>query len=164
MPALDSQIRKLSSTELEDYRIHLLRLDSKSRHARFGWAMDDSGINAHCLKLAAQQAFVIGAYIDGVLRGGAELWPNFATKRAELVFCVEENFRRQGLSKALIKYAIQEMQTVGITFLDIEVDDSDYVARSLISKFSDGSPGNGCASGLQIPVPAVPGQTTKKIA
>jgi GNAT superfamily N-acetyltransferase len=164
MPAQDRQIRKLGSAELEDYRLHLLRLDVKSRHARFGWAMDDSGINARCLKLAVEPVFVVGAYVDNVLRGAAELWPDCATRRAELAFCVEENFRRQGLATALIKYAIQEMQTQDIQFLDIEVDDSDYIARSLIAKFRGRAPDNGSTADLQIPIQAVPEQTMKKIA
>ncbi len=164
MPAQDRQIRKLGSAELEDYRLHLLHLDAKSRHARFGWAMDDSGINARCLKLAVEPVFVVGAYVDNVLRGAAELWPDCATRRAELAFCVEENFRRQGLSTALIKYAIQEMQTQDIQYLDIEVDDSDYIARSLIAKFRGGATDNGCTSNLQIPIPTAPEQAMKKIA
>ncbi len=164
MPAQDRQIRKLSKAELEDYRLHLLQLDAMSRHARFGWAMDDGGINAHCLKLAVEPVLVVGAYVDGVLRGAAELWPNFATKRAELVFCVEENYRRQGLATALIKYAFQEMQSQDIRFLDIEVDDHDYIVRGLMAKFCDGMPGKGHTSSLQIPVLTVPEQTTKKIA
>ena len=91
--------------------------------------MDDGGINAHCLKLAVEPALVVGAYVDGVLRGAAELWPNFVTKRAELVFGVAENYRRQGLATALIKYALQEMQSQDVRFLYIEADDHAKIVR-----------------------------------
>jgi GNAT superfamily N-acetyltransferase len=132
----DVEIRALCSAELDAYRHHLLRLDARSRHARFGWAMDDSGINAHCLRLASQPTTVIGALVDGAIRGGLELWPDGSATRAEMVLSVEDECRRQGLATALIECALAEGRRQGLAALEIDIDDANPAMMELVAKFS----------------------------
>ncbi len=136
MPMADVQIRVLDSTALDDYRQHLLRLDGQTRHARFGWAMDDAGVNAHCLRLAGESPVVIGGYVDGVLRGGLELWP--AGRCGEIVFSVETEWRRKGFGTALIERAVAEAKQQGMTSIEVDIDEFGPSAVSLVRKFSAG--------------------------
>lgn len=149
MSVAHAQIRILDSTAFEDYRQHLLRLDAQSRHARFGWAMDDAGINAHSLRVTSEGAAVIGAYIDGTLRGGVELWP--AGERAEIVFSVEKDWRRLGLGTALIERAVGEAAQQGLTAVEVDTDEFGPAAMSLVRKFATGSRGEDGRVKIAIP-------------
>lgn len=139
MSTAHAQVRVLDSTTLEDYRQHLLRLDGQSRHARFGWAMDDAGINAHCLRVMGEGAIVIGGYVEGTVRGGVELWP--VADRAEIVFSVEKDWQRQGLGTALVERAVAEAKRQGMTSVEVDTDDFGPAAMSLVRKFASGSRG-----------------------
>src|SRR5579863_7908785 len=72
---LNATIRRLAAADKELFRAHLLRLDPESRHDRFhGGASDDflERYADHCFKPSDA---VFGAFIDGELRGAAELRP-----------------------------------------------------------------------------------------
>ena len=127
------QVCALPATDIWAYREHLLRLDRTSRHARFGWAADDNGIQTHCLRAAAG-ASVIVAKVDGVVRGGLEIWPS-GNGSAEIVFAVENEWRNQGLASGLIIAAISEAKKRNVQCLEIELDDVDPTAKHLIEKF-----------------------------
>ena len=62
-----AEIRVLGATAIEDYYAHLMRLDRASL-----FPGDDRGVDAHCLDLLASGAILIGAYVKGVMRAGAE--------------------------------------------------------------------------------------------
>ena len=63
------------SAKTDKYRDHLLRLDPESRHKRFGGAVSDEFIVRLCRLSISLDAVVHGFFVDGVLRGAAELRP-----------------------------------------------------------------------------------------
>src|SRR5205823_8894997 len=74
-------IRKLRIVEAERYREHLLRLDPESRRSRFGGAVSDGFILRYSEPSALTDAVIHGFFVDGVLRGAAELRPLAARPR-----------------------------------------------------------------------------------
>src|SRR5664280_1682457 len=69
-------IRKLWIGETDAYRDHLLRLDRESRHRRFSGALADEVIARHASTANGLGVVVHGFFVDGVLRGAAELRQN----------------------------------------------------------------------------------------
>ena len=68
-------IRKLWIHEADQYRDHLLRLDPRHRRNRFGGAASDERIREHVKTSILLDAVIHGFFVDGVLRGAAELRP-----------------------------------------------------------------------------------------
>jgi len=134
MTTPEVEVCTLPATELFGYCEHLLRLDRQSRHARFGWAIDDNGIQAHCLRIAAQGATVVVARADNAVRGGIEIWP-VSSSRAEIVFSVESDWRNRGLASSLISQVVSEANKQNIASLEIELDDFHPIVVHLIEKF-----------------------------
>jgi hypothetical protein len=99
-----AEIRVLSPTAIEDYHAHLLRLDRASRFP----AMDDQSIDSHCLALMASSAILIGAYIKGAIRAGAEIVPDRTARRAEAAITVERGFEDRGLERDLTTFIIEQ--------------------------------------------------------
>ena len=69
-------IRKLWIGETDAYRDHLLRLDRDSRYRRFSGAVSDEFIARHAATANGLGVVVHGFFVDGVLRGAAELRRN----------------------------------------------------------------------------------------
>ena len=53
-------------------------------------------------------AIVIGAYVDGVLRGGAEIVPDRTARRAEAAITIENGFHDRGLERELTARIVDE--------------------------------------------------------
>ena len=87
----------LGPTAIEDYHAHLVRLD---RTSRFPGA-DDRSIDAHCLDLIAAGAILIGAYVNGVMRAGAEIVPDRTARRAEAAITIENGYQDRGFEREL---------------------------------------------------------------
>lgn len=62
---MGTEIRVLGLNSIEDYHTHLVRLDRSSRFP----GTDDRAIDAHCLGLVSSSAILIGAFVDGLMRG-----------------------------------------------------------------------------------------------
>ena len=71
----DGVIRKLWIDRAGPYRDHLLRLDADSRRSRFGGAVSDEFIINYIELSLGLDAVIHGFFVDGVLRGVAELRP-----------------------------------------------------------------------------------------
>ena len=69
----DGMIRKLWINETDAYRDHLLRLDPESRNRRFSGAVSDEFIAWHAGSAGGLGVIVHGFFVDGTLRGAAEL-------------------------------------------------------------------------------------------
>lgn len=111
----------LGPAAITDYHAHLLRLDRMSRWTRFAAAIDDRGIDAHCLRLAAAGAIVTGAFIDGILRGGAEIVAHADGYRADAAFSVEPAWRGHGIGRSLVACALAEARRRGFDDLILDV-------------------------------------------
>ena len=77
-------IRKLWGVERDAYRDHLLRLDAESRRNRFCGTIGDSIIRTYAATARGSDVIVHGFFVDGVLRGAADLRLN--RSEAEVAF------------------------------------------------------------------------------
>src|ERR1700676_2623688 len=66
-------VRKLWLGESDVYAEHLLRLDPDSRRRRFSGAVSDDLIRQHAASAQGIGVVIYGFFVDGVLRGSAEL-------------------------------------------------------------------------------------------
>jgi GNAT superfamily N-acetyltransferase len=82
----------------------LLRLGQEERRLRFCRRVDDDTINAYCDRIDRARTTVLGCFVNGTLRGVAELiefpleWP----KSAEIALSVERPFQRRGIGGRLL--------------------------------------------------------------
>ena len=85
MTAEGFDIRVLPINGIEDHHAHLLRLDYLDRCLFFSVGNDDRAVDAHCLRLIASQAIVIGAYDEGRLRASVEIIPDRAARSGRAI-------------------------------------------------------------------------------
>jgi GNAT superfamily N-acetyltransferase len=100
----DGTIRKLWIGETDAYRDHLLRLDEDSRHRRFSGAVSDDFIARHAATARELGVVVHGFFVDGTLRGAAELRRigSLFSREAEAAFSVEQPWQSQGVGSVLL--------------------------------------------------------------
>lgn len=98
-------IRKLWLGESDAYRDHLLRLDRESRYRRFSGAVADAFIARHARTVGQAGVVVHGFFIDGVLRGAAELRPEGSVfaREAEAAFSIEKPWQSHGVGTELLR-------------------------------------------------------------
>ena len=111
-------IRKLWINEAQIYRDHLLRLDPESRRNRFAGAVSDEFICKYMDVSSSLDAVVHGFFIDGTLRGAAELRPlgTFA-KEAEAAFSIEKAWQSHGVGTALLERTLLAARNRGYKLL-----------------------------------------------
>src|SRR5687767_15444018 len=97
-------LRKLWMGDLGALRAHLKRLDREARRLRFGGVTTDHFIDAYVDTAFRLDATIFGIFIDGEIRGSAELRSIFGgrTSDAEAAFAVEKGWQDQGLGSALM--------------------------------------------------------------
>lgn len=100
------EVRVLGPGSIEDFHAHLVRLDRASRFP----GEDDRAIDAHCLGLVSAGAILIGAFVDGVLRGGAEIVPDRTARRGEAAITIEDGYQDRGLDRELTALIVEEAQ------------------------------------------------------
>ena len=66
-------IRKLWGVETDAYRDHLLRLDAESRRNRFAGTIADDMVRTYAATTRGSDVILHGFFVDGVLRGAADL-------------------------------------------------------------------------------------------
>lgn len=130
-------IRKLWLGDTALYRDHLLRLDRKSRHARFAGTVSDQFIRDH-VNVAISTADVIdGFFVDGVLRAAAELQPvpSGSDDDAEVSFSVEQPWQGQGVGSALLARTLVAARNRGIRRLHMMCLADNRRMQQLAGKF-----------------------------
>ena len=112
-------IRKLWVSETDKYREHLLRLDVESRRNRFGGAVADEFIINFVKLTFGLDAVLHGFFVDGVLRGVAELRPLGASlpEEAEAAFSIEQPWQSHGVGSALLERTLLAARNRGIKLL-----------------------------------------------
>jgi GNAT superfamily N-acetyltransferase len=100
-----SVVRKLWIGETDAYRDHLLRLDHDSRRRRFSGAVSDEFIARHAATVDELGVVVHGFFVDGVLRGAAELRPigPLFAHEAEAAFSIEQPWQSLGVGTELLR-------------------------------------------------------------
>lgn len=103
--AADVVYYKLTKADVPAIRAHLLRLDPETRHMRFCASAGDAFIEKHVDELDWSSMIMFGAFVDGELRGVAEivrvrLMPQTT---AEIALSVEPAFQNAGIGTELLR-------------------------------------------------------------
>lgn len=130
-------IRKLWVGETDAYRDHLLRLDPDSRHTRFSGAVSDQVIAQHAATAAEVGVVVHGFFVDGTLRGAAELrriGPVFS-REAEAAFSIERPWQSHGVGTALLERTLLSARNRAIKSLHMHCLADNRRMQQLARKF-----------------------------
>lgn len=130
-------VRKLWMGETDAYRDHLLRLDRDSRHTRFSGAVSDEFIARHAATAGELGVVVHGFFVDGVLRGAAELRRNgsMLTREAEAAFSIEQEWQSLGVGTALLERTLLSARNRGIKSLRMDCLAHNRRMQQLARKF-----------------------------
>jgi GNAT superfamily N-acetyltransferase len=130
-------IRKLWIGETDKYRDHVLRLDPQSRRNRFGGGVSDEFVSKYVDLSSALDAIVHGCFIDGVLRGAAELRPlglGFP-RQAEAALSVEKLWQSHGVGSALLGRTLLTARNRGFRLLHMACLADNERMQQLARKF-----------------------------
>ena len=139
-------VRVLRSREHKHFLAHLLRLDSASRSARFGRGVSDDWVARYAAETNWRRGAVVGCWIDGTLRGVAELrrFGSDRSKTAEMALSIEPTFQNCGLGSLLARRVVAIARTRGFIKLCMLIAFSNWRMRSIARKlgarmaFADG--------------------------
>jgi len=132
-----AMIRKLWIGENDKYREHVLRLDPQSRRNRFGGGVSDEFINKYADLSTALDAIVHGCFIDGVLRGAAELRSLGLglPRQAEAALSVEKPWQSHGVGSALLRRTLLAARNRGYRLLHMACLADNQRMQQLARKF-----------------------------
>jgi GNAT superfamily N-acetyltransferase len=132
-----AMIRKLWIGENDKYREHILRLDPQSRRSRFGGGVSDEFINKYADLSTALDAIVHGFFIDGVLRGAAELRSLGLglPRQAEAAISVEKPWQSHGVGSALLRRTLLAARNRGFGLLHMACLAENQRMQQLARKF-----------------------------
>jgi GNAT superfamily N-acetyltransferase len=144
--SLNVEIRRLWPSDMEAFRDHLLHLDARSRHERFGGGMSDDFLLHYAEHCFGQGDLLFGAFLDGHLCGAAELRSNQAIWceqapferhiHGEAAFSVETEHRRRGIGEKLFRRIQRAATNHGVETIEIFVCLPDNIGmRMLAQKF-----------------------------
>jgi GNAT superfamily N-acetyltransferase len=130
-------IRKLWIGETDAYRNHLLRLDSESRHRRFSGSVGDDFISRHAGTANELGVVVHGFFVDGVLRGAAELRPlgSVFAREGEAAFSIEQPWQSHGVGTVLLERTLLSARNRGIKSLQMHCLADNQRMQQLARKF-----------------------------
>lgn len=130
-------IRKLWIGETDAYRDHLLRLDRESRNRRFSGAVSDDFVAEHAASASALGVVVHGFFIDGTLRGAAELRRigSPLSREAEAAFSIEQPWQSHGVGTVLLERTLLSARNRGITSLHMHCIADNQRMQQLARKF-----------------------------
>ena len=130
-------IRKLWIGETDAYRDHLLRLDRESRYRRFSGAVSDEVIARHAATANELGAVVHCFFVDGVMRGAAELRQNGSmfSHEAEAAFSIERPWQSHGVGTELLERTLLSARNRGIKALHMQCLADNRRMQQLARKF-----------------------------
>lgn len=133
-------IRKLWSGETDAYRDHLLRLDKDSRHRRFSGAVSDEVIARHAATAGGLSVVVHGFFVEGILRGAAELRRDgpILSREGEAAFSIEQPWQSHGVGTELLERTLLSARNRGITHLKMHCLANNRRMQQLARKFEAG--------------------------
>jgi GNAT superfamily N-acetyltransferase len=140
-----AELRRLWPSDKEAFRQHLLSLDPRSRHLRFGGGMSDDFLVRYAENCFGKGDLVYGAFIDGKLVGAAELRSNQAIWseqapfgrhiHAEAAFSVDDGYRRRGIGEKLFKRILRAATNHGVETIEIVCLPENIGMQKLAKKF-----------------------------
>ena len=130
-------VRKLWIGETEAYRDHLLRLDRESRNRRFSGAVSDEFIARHAASAGNLGVVLHGFFVDGVLRGTAELRPIGSAfgSEGEAAFSVELPWQSHGVGTVLLERTLLSARNRSIKILRMHCLAENQRMQQLARKF-----------------------------
>jgi len=130
-------IRKLWISETDAYCEHLLRLDKESRRRRFSGAVADEFIARHAATANEIGVVVHGFFVDGVLRGAAELRPagSMFAREGEAAFSIEQPWQSHGVGTVLLERTLLSARNRGIKLLSMHCLADNQRMQQLARKF-----------------------------
>lgn len=134
---IDGAIRKLWIGEAARYRDHLIRLDPESRRSRFGGRVSAEFIAKHVDDSIEADAIIHGFFVDGLLRGAAELRPlrHGRPGEAEAAFSVERPWQSLGVGTALLARTLLAARNRGFRHLHMTCLAENRRMQQLAMKF-----------------------------
>lgn len=136
--AAGGNIRKLWVGESIRYRDHLLRLDPASRRSRFGGGVSDTFIRDYVTRTFGLNAVVHGFFVEGMLRGAAELRPlgPALAGEAEAAFSIEQPWQSHGVGSELLGRTLLAARNRGIKRLHMACLADNRRMQELARKFA----------------------------
>jgi GNAT superfamily N-acetyltransferase len=133
-------VRKLWIGETDAYRDHLLRLDRDSRRTRFSGAVSDEFIARHAATATGLGVVVHGFFVDGTLRGAAELRRTgpMLSDEAEAAFSIEQEWQSNGVGTVLLERTLLSARNRGIKHLRMDCLADNRRMQQLARKFEAG--------------------------
>jgi len=133
-----SMIRKLWVNETDAYRDHLLCLDRDSRYRRFSGTVTDDFIARHAATASGLGVVVHGFFLDGVLRGAAELrrLGSIFKQEGEAAFSVEQPWQSRGVGTVLLERTLLSARNRGIKLLQMHCLTENRRMQQLARKFA----------------------------
>ncbi|MBS9718914.1 GNAT family N-acetyltransferase [Pseudohalocynthiibacter aestuariivivens] len=132
----DILIRRLSAANQDNICDHFLRLDVRSRRARFCGTVNDDGMLEYAQNIFGGDSIVCGAFVDGRLRGVVELrgvfqsWPS----KAEAAISVEPDWQNNGIGDALFERIFAMAQNRGVRTIQMTCLKENSRVRHLAAK------------------------------
>ena len=130
-------IRKFWRVETHAYRDHLLRLDAESRHNRFCGTIADDMVRTYAATAHGSDVIVHGFFVDGVLRGAADLrilGPLYR-REAEAAFSIEKPWQSHGIGSALLERSLLAARNRSINLLHVYCLAGNQRMQQLARKF-----------------------------
>ncbi|MEZ5786236.1 MAG: GNAT family N-acetyltransferase [Xanthobacteraceae bacterium] len=130
-------VRKLWDVEKGAYRDHLLRLDAESRRNRFSGSIADEAIRGFAEAVHGPDVVVHGFFIDGVLRGAADLHiaRPLRLREAEAAFSIEKPWQGRGVGSALLERTLLCARNRGVKQLQVSCLPQNRAMQQLARKF-----------------------------
>ncbi len=130
-------VRKLWLGEIGLYRDHLLRLDAESRRNRFGGTVSDAYVSNYVDVSIHLDAVFHAFYIDGKLRGAAELraMGKMPSREAEVALSVEQPWQSHGVGSVLLEHTLLAARNRGIRNLHMMCLADNRRMQQLAKKF-----------------------------
>ena len=131
-------IRKVWIAEAGRYLDHLLRLDLESRRSRFGGAVSDAVVRHYAERSFGVGHVVHGFFVDGILRGAAELKTcgQPLACEAEAALSIERRWQSHGVGSALLKRTLLAARNRGIKILHMACLADNRRMQQLARKFA----------------------------
>jgi GNAT superfamily N-acetyltransferase len=139
------EIRRLWPSDKEAFHDHLLRLDTGSRHERFGGGMSDDFLAHYAEHCFGKGDLLYGAFVDGKMVGAGELrsdraiWSEQApfgrNIHAEAALSVEEGYRRRGIGEKLFQRILRAAANHGVETIELITLPDNIGMQRLAKKF-----------------------------
>ncbi|HEV2546081.1 MAG TPA: GNAT family N-acetyltransferase [Stellaceae bacterium] len=129
-------IRALRLCEHEHFVRHLLRLDGLTRRERFGRGVSDDWIARYAAETDWRRGAVLGCWIDGTLRGAAELrrYGTSSSRTGETALSIESPFQNHGLGSLLARRIVVIARNRRIATLSMFIAAGNWRMRSIAQK------------------------------